>query len=25
LQLGGAQSITLSPPRQLRLSLEVTL
>ncbi|MGM0704776.1 MAG: SusC/RagA family TonB-linked outer membrane protein [Bacteroidota bacterium] len=25
LQLGGAQSITLSPPRQVRLSLEVTL
>jgi len=25
LQLGGTQSITLSPPRQLRLSLEVTL
>ncbi len=25
LQLGGTQSITLSPPRQVRLSLEVTL
>ncbi len=25
LQLGGSQSITLSPPRQVRLSLEVTL